>query len=467
MNLPQFLAASLAFLFASCINSNASRTVDDDEKPEFSEILPSDSNDLVKLTAAINSTYYIPGKMDDGAYLYLEVKTKPIDLEGRTRKPLNISLVIDRSGSMSGDKMEYAKKAAAFVVDNLNSNDYLSIVSYDDEVETEWASGLIKDKTLIKSKIESLFDRGSTNLGGGMLQGYDEGKKTFNVEYTNRVLLLTDGLANVGVTDPLALGKIARNMNIENNISLSTFGVGIDYNEDLLQSLAENGGGNYYFIASPDEIPNIFKQEMDGLLAVIAQNTKLEVSLPKGVTVQNVFGFKSEIEDGNLGIYFRDLSANDTKGVLIKFSVDETFDGDLQFASKLNYTEAIGEMKNQELLVNMVMQPTTDNALVSEHRSKTVEQWVTFYEANLVIEKAMEEADKGNYDKARSLLKGNNVYMEERSYRWGLNASASKAATYNSAYDSVVVEMEDMDEDVKKGYQKEFKNENYKMKVRK
>ncbi len=235
------------------------------------------------------------------------------------RLPLNISLVLDRSGSMSGDKIEYVRRAASFVVDNLQPEDVLSIVSYDDNVEVEFPSSQVLNKELIKNKIRNLTDRGSTNLSGGMLEGFKQVKSTYKSGYVNRVLLLSDGLANAGVTDPALLRNMVTEKVRTEGISLSTFGVGADFNEDLMTSLAENGSGNYYFIESPDKIPAIFDQELKGLLSVVAQNMDLELVLPEGVQIDKVFGYPYKVEKGVLKIDFRDIFSEDTKGVLVAF----------------------------------------------------------------------------------------------------------------------------------------------------
>ena len=159
---------------------------------------------------------------------------------------------------MQGAKIGYAKKAAAFVIDQLNNDDIVSVVNYDDRVEITSPSQPVKNKDILKKKIDELSDRGATNLTGGMLEGYAQAESTKKDGYVNRVLLLTDGLANAGITDPAQIKKLVEKKYTEMGIALSTFGLGADYNEDLLTQLAETGRANYYFIDSPDKIPGIF-----------------------------------------------------------------------------------------------------------------------------------------------------------------------------------------------------------------
>ena len=170
--------------------------------------------------------------------------------------------------------------AVDFVIQNLNSGDYLSIVQYDDHVKVLSHSAQVKDKTSLQKIVNGIVAGGMTNLSGGMLEGYNEVKITQKEGFVNRVLLLSDGLANVGISDPAQLKEIAGRQFRENKIGLSTFGVGADFNEELMMHLSEYGGANYYFIETPDQIPQIFAKELQGLLSVVAQNTVLEIDFP-------------------------------------------------------------------------------------------------------------------------------------------------------------------------------------------
>jgi len=117
--------------------------------------------------------------------------------------------------------------------------------------------------------INRVSPRGSTNLGGGMIEGYRQVERFASKEFTNRVILLSDGLANQGITDPRQLNSIARRNRIH-SISLTTMGVGLDYNENLMVGLAEYGGGSYYFIEHPRSIAHILNKEFNSLSSILA-----------------------------------------------------------------------------------------------------------------------------------------------------------------------------------------------------
>ncbi|MGI6539217.1 MAG: vWA domain-containing protein [Bacillota bacterium] len=155
------------------------------------------------------------------------------------------------------------KQATQFLVEQIGANDVLSITVFNHEVDVALPSQKVTNKDLVKGAIDSIWPGGSTNLSGGLLRGYEEALKECRPGQVNRVLLLTDGMANVGVTNPAALSAKARAM-LEQGVSLSTVGVGLSFDEDLLIALAEAGGGAYYYIKDADEIPNVFSAELKG-----------------------------------------------------------------------------------------------------------------------------------------------------------------------------------------------------------
>ena len=233
----------------------------------------------IETTFLLNNPYFLSGGNAKEVYLYVQLNAQEV-VRTDKRIPLNLCLVIDRSGSMDGDKMTYAKKAADFVINQLDQDDILSIVQYDNIIEVIHAAEKLKNKEVIHQKVATIKARNMTNLSGGMMEGYNQVRKLKAQEQVNRVLLLSDGLANEGITDPEQLNLIAKKVFETDAIGLSTFGVGADYNEKLMTNLSENGGGNYYFIDSPDKIPTIFAEELTGLLTVLAQNARLSIPIP-------------------------------------------------------------------------------------------------------------------------------------------------------------------------------------------
>ncbi len=163
------------------------------------------------------------------------------------RLPVNIAIVIDRSGSMQGDKIKHAREAALQAIDRLRDNDIVSIVAYDTSVEVLVPATKVSDREEIKGRIRAIKAHGSTALFAGVSKGAAEVRKFLDDKHVNRVILLSDGLANVGPSSPMELGQLGRSL-IKEGVSVSTMGLGTGYNEDLMSKLAIESSGNHTFI---------------------------------------------------------------------------------------------------------------------------------------------------------------------------------------------------------------------------
>lgn len=203
------------------------------------------------------------------------------------RTPLNLSLVIDRSSSMRGTKMHYAREAARFAIENLLPCDRISVVLFDDRIETLVPSTLATDKNTLLEKVRHVHSRGSTALHAGWLEGGVQVSQYLNPAQLNRIIILSDGLANVGETRPDAIAHDVHGL-AQRGVSTTALGIGNDYSEDLLAAMARSGDGNFFHIASPDQLPEIFETELSGLSATLGQRVSLGVEPQSGVTVMEV-----------------------------------------------------------------------------------------------------------------------------------------------------------------------------------
>src|SRR3954452_13193390 len=208
------------------------------------------------------------------------------------RAPMNLCVVLDRSGSMEGPKIEKARQAAAMAVDKLGDDDIFSLVTYDSETDLlippERVGGTDHREDL-KERIHRIQPGRSTALHAGVLLGAKQVRRFCEKERVNRIILLSDGLANVGPSSPSDLARLGRELRGD-GIAVSTVGLGDDYNEDLMTALAESSNANYYYVKDAEKLPGIFAQELGSARSVVARGVTIRITAPDGVRLKEIIG---------------------------------------------------------------------------------------------------------------------------------------------------------------------------------
>src|SRR5882724_2812174 len=237
------------------------------------------------------------------------------------RTPLNLAVVLDKSGSMTGAKLEKTKQAAMQLVDRLAPNDILSLVVFSDHAEVLVSAQKVEDKDALKEKIQSIRADGSTALYSGVKMGAGQIEEYLSNKRINRVILLSDGLANVGPSSPRDLRQLGGRLS-ERGISVTTIGVGDDYNEDLMAALAEASDANYYYVKDTEKLPEIFAKELGEMLAVAARDVRIEIICPDGVKPLGFIGRAEKFENQKATVNLSQFTAGQNRYLMLRCLVD-------------------------------------------------------------------------------------------------------------------------------------------------
>ena len=324
------------------------------------------------------------------------------------RRPLNLSLVIDRSGSMAGRSLQQAVRAADALVERMGADDVLSIVVYDDKVDTLLAPQNVTDRGAIKSLLGRIRAGGTTNLSGGWLAGCEHVQARHTAETISRVLLLTDGQANVGVTDPGVLIRTARQKS-DAGVVTTTLGFGSHFNEDLLIGMAQAAGGNFYFIQSPDDAADVFRIEVESLASVVGQNLTVTLTPRPGARLGALLSvYRSESRDGALVVSAGDLYENEDKRLAFEVVLDPQAHTGAQDLVTVSYayqavvSDAIQQTRGD--LSIAVPFGTADEAMSAAPATDVVEQ-ISRIRIAKAKEQAVALADDGDQAGAAELLR--------------------------------------------------------------
>jgi len=230
---------------------------------------------------------------DNELDVLVRVQAPDVPAELPKRNPLHLALVIDRSGSMSGQPLEEAKRCAEFVLDGLVPTDRLSVVAYDDEAETLIPAVELHDKDSVRRAIRQIGDRGCTNLHGGWLQGAETLAPHTKEDVTSRVILLSDGCANRGIVEADRIDAQCADL-ARAGVSTSTYGLGRSFNEELMIGMARHGQGSSYYGQTADDLMDPFREEFALLNALCARRVRLEIDLVPGVTAKMLNDYVAE-----------------------------------------------------------------------------------------------------------------------------------------------------------------------------
>jgi hypothetical protein len=276
------------------------------------------------------------------AWLQIGIQAKsaqPVEIA-----PLNLALVIDRSGSMNTpEKMPYVKQSLLVFLRSLAANDIVAIVTYSDEAYTLVPAREVGDGAWIETAINQISPGGSTNLHAGLMLGFAEVDRGFNVRRNNRAILLTDGIANRGVVDPDKIASDAKRYN-DKGIYLSTIGLGKEFNDALLSRLATQGKGAYHFVDSAEEMDKVFRRDVSGLVQKAASDVALVFRPAADVRLEALTGYDGTPPAGPIEVRQRDMGTGDSQVLLARLRIGPGLSGQRTVGTvELRYTDLFSQ----------------------------------------------------------------------------------------------------------------------------
>ena len=276
-------------------------------------------------------------------YLFAQVGAAS---EGTTMvtTPMNLALVIDRSGSMKGERIANAMNAAVFALERMRDGDTISVVAFDTAAQiivapTTVAAGT---RSSIEAAIRSIRLGGDTCISCGLQEAMAQlSRSTLGAGRLDRMILLSDGVTNSGVRDMPGMRAIANRMHAR-GVTISTIGVDVDFDEKMMAAIANEANGRHYFVANASGLAGVFASEFDDLLASVASEAELTITLASGVEVVEVFDRSFRREGDKLVVPFGTFSGKQEKTILVKLRVPTDREGDAPVADlKLAYRDLV------------------------------------------------------------------------------------------------------------------------------
>jgi Ca-activated chloride channel family protein len=307
---------------------------------------------------------------------------------------------------MAGPKLEVANECAAFLVRRLSPADRLAVVTYDDAVNVVVPLGAL-DRQAALASIAGIVPGGSTNLSGGWLQGLEQ-LRAAPAEGARKIVLLSDGLANVGITSGAELATLAGSA-AGSGVGTTTIGFGDGFDEELMSAIADAGGGRAYYAASPEEAPAIFAEEFEGLLALVAQNVSVEIRQSGAVEMLGVLNDHPCIPTSQgLQVQLGDAFADEHRRVVFTLKIPNLATlGVTKVADLVVRYASIGEQVGlHEVTVPVMVNAVSADEAAAAGADAEVAEEVLILKAARAQEEAVRLADQGRFDEAKERLSG-------------------------------------------------------------
>ncbi len=373
-----------------------------DPGPTTTVVTPTGFDGALTLTAELDQGALLQGTGGD-RYLVIEVAAP--DMPGDVRRPVNLAVVMDTSGSMAGaGKIDNARMAAAELVSQLGPEDTFSLVTFSDQGRVVVPTTRVEDPARLERLVRGIRPGGGTHLSSGLDLGLAQLESAESTG-VRRVVLLSDGMANIGTTDPATLARTAGSL-VNQGITVSALGLGLDYNEDLLTAMSDAGGGQYHFVDRPGQLAAMFSRELEQMTRVAGREVAVDVRLPEGVQLEEVYGWSASTSTDGYQVFLGDVHGGETRKIVARVTVADDQLGRIDVADvSLRYTDADTDKQADEALA-VQAEITRDDALAKASRNKDAGVAAARAHVGKLLDEGARSYDKGD-------VAGNQARLQE------------------------------------------------------
>lgn len=372
----------------------------------------------LSLALATDQSMYLAENGSQSIHILIEAT--PSDNSPVSAANLNICLVLDRSGSMAGAKLQNLKEAAKHLVTQLDGQDIITVVVFDDRADVIVPACLAVDKVTINTAIDRITERGGTSMSTGMMAGLSELSKPATGERVTRLLLLTDGQTWEDQDDCRQLASQARS----NGIPLSVMGLGIgeegSWDPQFVEELASLSGGEWFLIDTPTKIGDVFASALASMKGTAITNARLTIRMASEVVPKGIVRAKPLINkldqrvssDRDIQVFLGDIEASDGQSLLIEAEIPQRKVQTYRLLQvEIMYDVPGQHLKDQIVRMDALITYTLDKAqCVVNRRVMNLVERVAGHIANTI---ALDEAEKGDPHKAAGMLRQNATHLIE------------------------------------------------------
>ena len=362
---------------------------------------------------------------DGNVHLALTLRAaESFDLPSAESRRVDMVIVLDRSGSMKGPKINDARQAVLNLLSGLTAKDRFALITYSDHVRqvTDLNPVTPAHANQLKARVSGIHAGGGTNLGAGLQAGINLMLSAPENGNARKLILISDGLVNKGITDSTRLGRMA-GVAVENEFAVSTVGVGSDFNELLMTTIADRGAGNYYYLENPAAFAEVFQKEFFYSRQTVATNVSISLPLVDGISIVDAAGYPIAIQKDQAVFYPGDLRSGQTRQLFLTLQVPTGAAGSF----------ALGEIKvryhHRGQLVESTLEGSYEIACVKDPREVQASIDKSSWAEKVIHEdynrlKMEVAADIKAGEKQKALQRIDTYYHEQQS----LNAAVGSAA---------------------------------------